>query len=158
MKLSEHFSLSEFTRSSTAESLGIDNSLDLNNTGHRQIIGNLRALCAEVLEPLREHIGKPLIISSGYRCKALNKAVGGVANSQHLVGEAADLCIPSVAEAREWMRWLMDNTRFDQLILEHNRHGTHWLHVSHKADADKNRQQVMLKNYNYTNLLEGLPN
>ena len=143
MKLSEHFSLREFTRSSTAESLGIDNSVDPTTAQGVTIIRNLANLCAEVLEPLREHIGKPLIISSGYRCKALNKAVGGVANSQHLVGEAADLSIPSVAEAREWMRWLMDNTRFDQLILEHNRHGIHWLHVSHKADAGKNRQQVI---------------
>ena len=143
MKLSEHFSLREFTRSSTAESLGLDNSVDPTTAQGVTVTRNLANLCAEVLEPLREHVGRPIVVTSGYRCKALNNAIGGVANSQHLVGEAADLSIPSVAKAREWMRWLMDNTRFDQLILEHDRNGIHWLHVSCKVDAGKNRQQVI---------------
>ena len=143
MKLSEHFSLREFIRSSTAESLGLDNSVDPTTAQGVTVTRNLAILCAEVLEPLREHVGRPIVVTSGYRCKALNKAIGGVANSQHLVGEAADLSIPSVAKAREWMRWLMDNTRFDQLILEHDCHGIHWLHVSCKVDAEKNRQQVI---------------
>ena len=96
-----------------------------------------------MLEPLREHISRPLVISSGYRSPRLNAAVGGAANSQHLSGQAADLKIPSVAEAREWMRWIMDNTTFDQLILEHNKSGSHWIHVSCKPNPEDNRHQVI---------------
>ena len=143
MKLTEHFSLEEFTRSSTAKARGINNSLNPSAESDLSVIRNIKNLCVQVLEPLRNHISQPLVISSGYRSPRLNAAVGGAANSQHLTGQAADLRIPSVAEAREWMRWIMDNTTFDQLILEHNTSGSHWIHVSCKPNPEDNRHQVI---------------
>lgn len=94
MELSEHFDLNEFTRSATADRLHIDNNLNPSDPTGQSIINNLRNLCQQFLEPLREHFGIPVIISSGYRCPALNRAVGGVSNSQHLTGEAADIILP----------------------------------------------------------------
>ena len=137
MQITEHFTVEEFERSSTADHLGIDNRVP------EALLPNLKALCEEVLEPLRAFAGKPIVISSGYRCPALNNAVGGVPQSQHLRGEAADLHLPSIAEGRAWFRWLMDNTTFDQLIWEHDRHGSHWIHVSCKADTGRNRNRVV---------------
>ena len=131
MRMTEHFDLAELTRSATATRLG------LMNVPPQTAVGNLRNLCQKVLEPLRQHLGKPIIVTSGYRSKELNKAVGGVENSQHLVGEAADLLIESEKQGREWMAWIMDNCEFDQLILERNSKAT-WLHVSCK----RNRQEV----------------
>ena len=136
-QLTEHFTVEEFERSSTADRLGIVNRVP------EALISNLRVLCEEVLEPLRAFAGRPIVISSGYRCPALNRAVGGAPESQHLRGEAADLSLPSTAEGREWMRWLMDNTTFDQLIWEHDRHGSHWIHVSCRADTERNRNRVV---------------
>ena len=89
IQLSEHFSLSEFTKSITAERLGIDNK-----PGYEQVLA-MRNLCREVLEPLRQHYGQPIRITSGYRCEELNSAVGGVRRSQHMLGEAADLATGS---------------------------------------------------------------
>ena len=143
MKLTEHFCLEEFTCSSTAKARGINNSLNPSAEADMPVIRNIKNLCVQVLEPLRNHISQPLVISSGYRSPRLNAAVGGAANSQHLTGQAADLRIPSVAEAREWMRWIMDNTTFDQLILEHNKSGSHWIHVSCKPNPEDNRHQVI---------------
>ena len=143
MKLTQHFALEEFTRSTTAAAKGIANTLNPAFFADSLVIANLKNLCIQVLEPLRRHIDKPVVISSGYRCPVLNRVVGGVANSQHLTGQAADITIPSVAEAREWMRWLMDNTSFDQLILEHNSSNTYWLHVSCNPDPERNRKQVI---------------
>ena len=135
--LTPHFCLEELVRSETAIRRGISNEPS------EEVIRNLRHLCTEVLEPLRAYAGKPIVISSGYRCPALNRAVGGVSQSQHLRGEAADLHLPSIAEGRTWFRWLMDNTTFDQLIWERNPQGTCWIHVSCKADPSRNRNRVV---------------
>ena len=137
MQITEHFTVEEFERSSTADRLGIDNRVPA------ALLPNLKTLCEVVLEPLRAYAGKPIVISSGYRCPALNRAVGGASQSQHLRGEAADLHLPSTAEGRTWFRWLMDNTTFDQLIWEHDGRGTHWIHVSCKADPSRNRNRVV---------------
>ena len=131
-KLSEHFSLGEFVRSSTAQRMGIDNKPDA------EAIENLRNLCTKVLEPLREHLGQPVVITSGFRSERLNEAVGGVKNSQHLRGEAADLMVEGAKQARDWIRWMMDFLEFDQLILEKKGKKV-WVHVSLK----RNRQQVL---------------
>ena len=88
MRLTKHFKLSEFTNSSTATARGID------NTPNEQQIANLKRICEEILEPLRAFAGQPIIIGSGFRCPALNKAVGGVKNSQHMTGEACDIRLP----------------------------------------------------------------
>lgn len=137
MQITEHFTVEEFARSSTADRLGIANRVPA------ALLPNLRTLCEVVLEPLRAYAGKPIVISSGYRCPALNRAVGGASQSQHLRGEAADLHLPSIAEGRAWFSWLIDNTTFDQLIWEHDGRGTHWIHVSCKADPRQNRNQVL---------------
>ncbi len=94
----------------------------------------------EPLEPLRQWYGKPIVISSGYRCPALNRAVGGANTSQHMKGEAADLHLPSIAIGRQWVEWLLDNVRFDHLIWEHDSYGRYWIHISYKRDDQKNRQ------------------
>ena len=141
MKLSEHFDLNEFTRSATADRLHIDNSLNPSDPTGQSIINNLRNLCEKVLEPLRQHFGIPVVISSGYRCPALNKAVGGVPNSQHLTGEAADIVLPKLADA---FYWLIDNVPFDQLGFE-SRGSTKWIHVSCKLDLSQNRQCIFRK-------------
>lgn len=151
MQLTEHFTLEEFTTSSTAKARGIDNSVS-----SKRVVDNLRNLCEQVLEPLRSYANQPITISSGYRCKALNKVVGGARNSQHMTGEAADIHIPlydfkdstgsrltDIQLARDWMQWLTDNTDFDQLILETVNRRIFWLHVSCKRDRSLNRHQVI---------------
>lgn len=151
MQLTEHFTLEEFTTSSTAKARGIDNSVS-----SQRVAENLRNLCEQVLEPLRSYANQPITISSGYRCKALNKVVGGARNSQHMTGEAVDIHIPlydfkdstgsrltDIQLARDWMQWLTDNTDFDQLILETVNRRIFWLHVSCKRDRSLNRHQVI---------------
>ena len=145
MQITPHFTLEEFERSGTAARLHIDNRVPA------ELVPNIRHLCEEVLEPLREHFGEPVYVSSGYRCEELNQAVGGVPNSQHMRGEAADIC-PIInghpdstsSEARkklrEWAEWIMDNLHFDQLLREHSGN-SYWLHLSLKR-VGENRQQV----------------
>ena len=137
MKLTEHFKLNEFTASSTAKLRGID------NTPTDIIVARILNLCRLVLEPLRQAYGKPIIISSGYRCPALNKAVGGVSTSQHMKGEAADLHLPSMKVGWMWFEYIKEHLPFDQLIMEHDKNGNYWIHVSCKEDVSKNRKQVI---------------
>ena len=89
MNLSKHFTLSELTHSETADKHGIDNSLSL--SCDIWIITNLTDLCLLVLEPIRTYVGAPIFVNSGYRCSRLNELLGGVATSQHLTGNAADI-------------------------------------------------------------------
>lgn len=141
MKLSPHFSLEEFTYSSTALARGIDNSLNPENPAHAKIISNLRNLCEQVLEPLRTHVNEPITISSGYRCPKLNShpEVRGASNSKHLLGEAADIHLPSIDTGRKYIEFILDNCVFDHLIWEHDSHGNYWIHVS-ITRTGKNRQ------------------
>ena len=135
--LTKHFTLEEFSFSSTAKSRGINNTVPL------QFIPSLRNLCEKVLEPLRERVKEPVIISSGYRCPALNKAVGGKNTSQHMKGEACDISMEDKEKLRKWFAILMDGD-FDQLIFERNRKtGRCWIHVSCKTDSEQNRHQVI---------------
>lgn len=132
--------MSEFTRSATADKLHIDNTIP------EELIPNLKNLCEQVLEPLREHFGIPVVISSGYRCPQLNKAVGGVPNSQHQKGEAADIVLPPSLSSKPsalslWFGWLRTNTHFDQLGFEQSG-SIKWIHVSCKLDPTQNRQSV----------------
>lgn len=134
-----HFTIEEMYASDTAKRLGIDNK----PTTQKMI--NLVYLAAYVLEPLRKAMGEPIKIGSGYRCQQLNRAVGGVANSQHLTGQAADLCIDGdIKKGRRWFEYIRHNLPFDQLIWEHDRSGTYWVHVSYVfPDFGKNRKQVI---------------
>ena len=144
LKLSEHFNLTEFERSSTAQANNIDNSCP------SQYIPALQQLCKTILEPLRQHFGEPVIISSGYRCNQLNVKVGGTYASQHTLGEAADIVplppagslIYKPSALSSWFEWLRTNANFDQLILEHESKGSYWIHVSCRKNRKKNRHQV----------------
>ena len=138
MKLTEHFTLYEFIRSETADRNHID------NTQTPEVVENLRALCSNVLEPARVSFGAPIYITSGYRCAALNKAVGGKPTSQHLRGEAADLQVRGVENLRRLYRMIKDHGVFDQLLYESNG-ATKWIHVSYKQSG--NRRQA-IENYN----------
>ncbi len=137
MQLSPHFKLVEFTRSATAQARHIDNTPD------EEQIKNLKFLCDNVLEPLREQFG-PIIIGSGFRCPALNTAVGGVKNSQHKSGEACDIHLPSIEVGKKYFEFLKKLPIFDQLIWERNnpRSNHYWIHVSIKRSG-KNRKQVI---------------
>ena len=134
-----HFTIEELYASDTAKRLGID------NTPNVQQMINLVYLAAYVLEPLRMAMDEPIKIGSGFRCQKLNKAVGGVYNSQHMKGQAADLCIDGdIAKGKRWFNYIKDHLPFDQLIWEHNAKGTYWVHVSFVfPDFGKNRHQVI---------------
>lgn len=129
----KHFTIDELCRSETAQRKGI------NNTPTDNVRKNLTALVDNVLDPLRDWYGKPIRVNSGYRCPALNKAVGGVANSQHLTGQAADIDTDGTAENRKLMKHIEENLDFDQLIWEN---GGAWVHVSYRSDG-KNRRQAL---------------
>ena len=139
-----HFTIEEMYASATAKAKGIDNKPNV-----QQMI-NLVYLCAYILEPLRVAMNEPIKIGSGFRCQKLNKAVGGVYNSQHMKGQAADLCIDGdIEKGRRWFNYIKDHLPFDQLIMEHNSKGSYWVHVSFVyPDFGKNRRQVI------TNLLK----
>jgi hypothetical protein len=135
-----HFTIEEMYASDTAKRLGIDNKPST------QKMINLVYLCAHVLEPLRVAMNEPIKIGSGYRCEKLNRAVGGVYNSQHLKGQAADLCIDGdIKKGRRWFNYVKDHLPFDQLIWEHNpKTGSYWVHVSYVfPDFGKNRRQAI---------------
>ena len=137
MRISKNFTLEELTASATAKAKGIRNE-----PGQTDIV-NLCGLVHNVLQPLRDWWGKEVKIGSGYRSLALNRAVGGVSNSQHMKGEAADLCIDGAMEkARAWFQYIKQHCEFDQLIMEHNSKGTYWVHVSYRCDGN-NRKQVI---------------
>lgn len=128
----KYFTLNELTRSDTATKNKID------NTPTDDAVKNLTALVDNVLDPLREMYGKPIYISSGYRCPELNKAVGGVSGSQHKTGQAADINQRSREENARIFKLIEENFDFDQLLWEN---GGRWIHVSYRADG-KNRRQV----------------
>ena len=135
-----HFTIEELYASATAKAKGIDNK-----PGVQQLI-NLVYLTAYVLEPLRVAMKEPIPISSGYRCQRLNAAVGGVSNSQHMKGQAADLCIDGdLQKGRKWFNYIKNNLPFDQLIWEKNpKTGSCWVHVSFVfPDFGKNRRKVI---------------
>ena len=131
MKLTEHFRLGEFTRSASAKAHDIDNSVPDVETAMR-----LAALCVCILEPLREHVGHPIRISSGYRCPELNAIVHGLTNGQGQRLTNTDIL-------NRWFTWIMDHCDFDQLIKETSDRCIYWIHVSCKRDRTKNRHQVI---------------
>lgn len=123
-----HFTLNELTKSATAKRLKID------NTPTEKVLKNLVELIDKVLEPLREAYGKPIIVTSGYRCPKLNKAVGGSATSQHVLGQAAD--IRSVSDEPKENKVIFDTAKrligegkitVGQLIDEYS---FNWVHIS----------------------------
>jgi zinc D-Ala-D-Ala carboxypeptidase len=135
MMLSAHFSLSELVRSETATRNGID------NTPGDTEIENLVVTCREILEPVREHYGIPFAPNSGYRCLALNRAIGSSDSSQHVTGNAVDFEIPGI-DNKEAALWVMENCDFDQLILEFYKEGrptSGWVHCSYDEEKEHRR-------------------
>ncbi|MFQ6615072.1 MAG: D-Ala-D-Ala carboxypeptidase family metallohydrolase [Fidelibacterota bacterium] len=127
MRLSPHFHLEEFTRSKTAGEKGIKNFPDVEQ------IQNITALCKVVLEEVRKHFGKPVLITSGYRSPELNRAVGGSQYSQHVKGEAADFVVKDITVSKVFDSILHESLPFDQCIHE-KRDNREWIHISHKRN------------------------
>lgn len=142
MRLSKNFTLSEMTKSQTAERKGIHNYPSLTE------IDNLIKLSEKVLQPVRDHFKKPVTINSGFRCLELNRALGSKDSSQHTKGMAADIEIAGVPN-KELAEWIRDNLEFDQLILEFyypekNDPNSGWVHVS--FNSENNRKQCLTIN------------
>lgn len=131
-QLSPHFKLSEFVVSGVALKHRIDNM-----PRDPEVVGNLRRLAQNVLEPLRRRFGV-VRISSGYRCPRLNELVRGSSSSQHLRGEAADIHVPCEEVGMKMFRFICVNTDFDQLLFEHAmNNGCCWLHVSYRFGRNR---------------------
>ena len=131
LKLSKNFYLKEFVISQVAERHGY------RNEPNEKQIENLRLLCVNVLQPLREIIGVPVFINSGFRSFDVNAAVGGKFNSQHLEGKAADFVVPSM-NLVDVFNIILQKLLFDQLIYEFGK----WIHVSWNSET--NRKDVMI--------------
>ena len=138
MQLSKNLSLAEVMRSETAKRKGISN---MPTPEH---IENFKLLAENVFQPIREHFGVPIHISSGYRSKALNTAVGGSLSSQHCSGEAIDIDMDgtSVTNAQIF-NYIKDNLNFDQMIWEFGTDtNPDWVHVSYESTG-KQRKQIL---------------
>ena len=139
MQLSENLSVAEFSASNTAKRRGID------NTPKDVHLEAAKELAKHIFQPIREHFGKPIWLSSGYRSEALNKAIGGSKTSQHCKGEAMDIDMdgkggPTNAEI---FYYIKDNLPFDQLIWEFgSSNAPDWVHVSYSASG-KQRGQIL---------------
>ena len=137
MKLSNNFSLNELTKSQTAERKGIDNTP---STEHQE---NLKSLCTHVLQPVRDHFGQVVSVSSGYRSPELCTAIGSKITSQHAKGEAADFEIFGVSN-KELADWIHYNLNYDQLILEYWKESdpnSGWVHCSY-SENQKRKQYL----------------
>lgn len=148
-QITKNFTLKELTYSDTAYKKNIS------NIPSEEEYNNMKTLCEEVLQPIRDHFGKPVRINSCFRCEELNKAVGGAKNSQHRTGQAADIEIIGMSNY-ELAQWIRDNLEYDQLILEYANNisqdkNSGWVHVSF-VSKKSNRKQVLTINNNGTKL------
>ena len=137
MNLSKSFTLNELTKSQEATRLGID------NIPNEEQIQNLKILCENILQPIRDFYGMPVSVSSGYRSIALCEAVGSSARSQHTKGQAADFEIFGVAN-KDVADFIVQNFEYDQCILEfwnENETNSGWVHFSYTYGA--NRRQYL---------------
>lgn len=126
VKLSKNFTLEEMTASATAKRLGID------NTPNAKEQEELRKLCQNILQPIRDRRGSAITVTSGYRCEKLNKIVGGSATSQHRFGQAADITLGNPTLNKKLFNMIVDminkkQIKVGQLIDEY---GYRWLHIS----------------------------
>jgi hypothetical protein len=138
MQLSKNLALAEVTRSETAKRKGISN---MPTPEH---IENFKKLAETVFQPIREHFGVPIHISSGYRSKALNTAVGGSLSSQHCSGEAIDIDMDGTAITnKQIFDFIKDNLTWDQMIWEFGTDANpDWVHVSYESTG-KQRKQIL---------------
>jgi hypothetical protein len=143
MKLSTHLDLSEVTRSESAKRNQISNM----PTGEH--IANFMILAEKVFEPIREHFGVPIHISSGYRSKELNAKIGGSASSQHCKGQAIDIDMDGSTNGvtnKMVYDYIKDNLKFDQLIWEFGDDtNPDWVHVSYNEGKNRNQKLKAIK-------------
>ena len=138
-KFSEHFTLKEVIKSETAVRKGID------NTPNDKVVSQLKAICQNIMDPIRKHYGKPIRVTSGYRCPTLNKSIGGSSRSQHcaLNNDAAiDFEFYDMdMDLEEVFKWITEESKLpiDQCIAEFLPHG--WIHISYKKIGE-NRQKI----------------
>jgi hypothetical protein len=141
MQLSKHLSLAEVTRSDSAKRNGISNQPTPEH------LENFKKLAEKIFEPIREHFKVPIHISSGYRSKELNQAIGGSLTSQHCTGEAIDVDMDGSASGvsnADVFKYIKDNLEFDQLIAEFPEKGNPaWVHVSYESTG-KQRKQILV--------------
>ena len=135
MKLSQHFTLGELTKTSAK---GVDNT-----PSHAAVL-NLKNLCENWLEPLREKSGGPILINSGFRSEAVNKAIGGVKGSNHLTGCAVDIRVTGPEQAIRYACILLDiadesKRDFDELLIERSPKGTYWLHFAVRPSGNRKK-------------------
>ena len=141
IKITENISLNELLASNTATRKGID------NTPYGTVpLKNLIEASNELWQPVRDYLGYPMVISSGYRSPKLNKATGGVKNSAHLDGLAIDFVVPGFGDTRKIIRALNQffkekNIAFDQLILEYPNSPGSWVHLGYKHSSGAQRRQ-----------------
>jgi hypothetical protein len=136
MQLSKNLALAEVTRSETAKRRGISN---MPTPEH---IENFKKLAENVFQPIRDHFGVPIRISSGYRSAALNKAIGGASSSQHCKGEAIDIDMDGTTVTnKQIFDFIKDNVNFDQMIWEFGTDtNPDWVHVSYNSDGAQRKQ------------------
>lgn len=153
MKLSKHLELAEVIRSSTAKRLGIKNEPTAEH------LANLKLLAENIFEPIREHFGRPIFISSGYRSAALNKATPGASTtSQHSKGEAIDIDMDGTEISnKQVFEFIKNNLVWDQMIWEFgNKDNPDWVHVSYSSTGKQRKQILSATKVNgktvYTNL------
>ena len=141
MQISKHLSLAEVSRSETAK------RKEINNTPSGEHLENFKKLAENIFEPIREHFGVPIHISSGYRSKELNAAVGGSATSDHCVGCAIDIDQEnSSITNNQVFNFIKDNLKFKQLIAEFPVNGQlSWVHVAYNENNLKNQILVAKK-------------
>ena len=142
--VSDNFTLYEFLYSDTAERLKL---VQFQEQISLSCVDNIKLLCNYVLQPLRDYLGEPVKITSGYRSIQLNNAIKGVKNSEHLQGKAADIQTRRLKEAFDWIK---DNCVFNQLIWE-NKQKNVWIHVSYSADNNK-KEVLVYENGKYVHL------
>jgi hypothetical protein len=135
MKVTEHVSYKEATKSNTAIRKGIE------NTPSGEQMENIKLLCEKVFEPLREHVGGPIAINSLFRSVELNRAIGGSSSSQHCAINGAAMDIDDTLgymSNADMFNFIKDNLDFDQLIWEYgNEDNPDWVHVSYKERENK---------------------
>lgn len=141
MRLSEHFTLEELTRSDQAQRYNIKNE------PNKEQLVNLQFLALNVLEPLRKAWGAPIIVTSGFRCKKVNEIVGGAPNSQHLKGMAADIRPKNRQDFNKLFLLANSMCDFDQLLFEYNKSdgSVRTIHISTHIDVTKNRHMMREK-------------
>jgi zinc D-Ala-D-Ala carboxypeptidase len=135
MNLSKNFYLDEMLASQSAVRLGFDEQF----SPDQAVIDNLRALCVNVLQPLRDGLQRAILTSSGYRCQRVNQNINGAKNSQHLFGQAADIKVGHLTTEQLYQRIKNSGLVFDQLIQEFDR----WVHVSYNSNIATNRRQCL---------------